>query len=77
MFLQIMFRQPPGEAKITANRLANALAVEGAGQGIDDAVGNGSVVFVTEIVGCDIVVAFLQHWPGQQLDPLRRDASEI
>ena len=61
MLLEIVLGQFSGESEISADRLTDLLPVEGSGQGIGDAVGDGPVVLVASIVRGHIVVAFFDE----------------
>ncbi|MCU0562175.1 MAG: hypothetical protein MUD16_18555, partial [Desulfobacterales bacterium] len=60
-----------------ATSLADALAVEGPGQVVDDVVGDGAVVLVAHVDGSYELVVVLEHRVEQVLDPVGGDAAQI
>ena len=74
---QIELCQLAGKTEIAADGLAHLLAVQRAGERINDAVGDGAVKLVAMIERRDIIETAIQHRFEQQLDPLRRDAPEV
>ena len=77
MLFKIVLSEFSGESEISSDRLTNFLAVEGASQGIGDAVRDGAVVLVASIIGRHVIVSFLDDGAKEQLHPLRRDAPHI
>src|SRR6185295_11880348 len=71
MLIEIVGRESTGETELPANRLANPLPVERSGERVGETVCDRAVVFVAQIVGCDVVVFLVQYWAGELLDPFR------
>ena len=75
--LQVPRHQAIRQSEIAANRLPYSQTIQGAGERVDDAVGDGAIILVAMIVGRDEVVAGVEDRAQQQVDPLRRDGAEI
>ena len=75
--LQIGIDQIAREAEIAADGLAHFHAVQHAGHGEGDVVGNGAIVLVAAVVRGHVVVALANDRVSQELDPLGGDAPEV
>ncbi len=65
------------DAKVTADRLADPVAIQRPGERVGDRVGDRAVVLVARVQRCDEVVATLEDRPRQELDPFGDDRPEI
>ena len=65
------------DAEVAADRLADAQAVQRAGQRVGDVVRDRAVVLVAGVQRGDVVVAALEDRSGQELDPLRPDRAQV
>src|SRR3972149_6221950 len=57
MLVEIVGRECTGKAELTADGLADPLPIQGPGEWVGETVRDRAVVFVAQIVGCDIVVS--------------------
>src|ERR1700704_4489618 len=63
MLIEIVARECTGKTKLPANGLADPLPIERPGKWIGETVCYRAVVFVAQIVGCDVVVSLFHDWP--------------
>ena len=75
--LEIVADQVARHPEVAADRLADAMAVQRAGQRVRDGVGDRAVVLVAGVQRGHEVVAALEDRPGQELDPLGHDRAEV
>ena len=62
MLIEIVGRKCTGKTKLPADGLADPLPVERPGEWIGETVRDRAVVFVAQIVGCDVVVSLFHDW---------------
>src|SRR3990172_1584437 len=77
VFGEIEFRKTARKSEVSADGLANALAVKRARQGIDNAVRDRPIVFMPMVERGNIVETVLDHRLHKELHPFRRDAPEV
>ena len=75
--LQVALDEVAANRELAADRLPDARSVQRPGERIGDVVGDGAVVLVARVERRHEVVAALEDRPGQQLDPLGRDAAQV
>src|SRR5262245_6837374 len=62
MLVEIVSGEFTRETKFSADRLADPAPIQGPGKRVGETVRDCAVVFVTQIVGSDIVVSFCHDW---------------
>ena len=74
---EVVLHEVAADPEVTADRLPNAVAVEGACQRVGNGVGDRAVVLVAGVQRRHEVVATLEDRTGQQLDPLGDDRPQV
>ncbi len=77
LLFQIVVEHGAREPELAADGLADALAVQRAGQGKHDAVRDGAVVLVALVEGRGEVEPLVENRAEQQVDPFGGDAAQV
>src|SRR4029453_13997707 len=77
VFFQITGCEPTGKAELATDGLPYGFPIKGPRHGIDDAVRDGSVVFMSMVIGCDVVLFVLEHGLREKLDPSGRNTTQV
>jgi hypothetical protein len=77
LLIDVVAEEVAADAEVPADRLADAVAVQRSRDGIGDGVRDRAVVLMSGVERRDEVVAALEDRPGEQLDPLGHDRSQV